>query len=459
MNIIPFVHEGLGNSSYLVQLGEAEAALVDPDRSVERYLDCARSMGWTITSIFETHLHADFVSGVLEVAHATDARVYIPEGAEARFPHSPLGAGQEIRLSQVAVEPIESPGHTPEHLSYVFRVAGQPSALFSGGALIVGGAARTDLISPQMTEPLTRSEYRTLRSAFSKLGDETLLYPTHGGGSFCSAGTGGSRSSTLGVERRQNPLLSIADEEEFVSWFPSTFPPAVPDYFYRMRPTNRAGPRLRGEINPPPRLSPAEFDAARSPLLNKGEQALVVDVRPFEEYAERHVPGSLSNTFRDAYATFLGWVVPDNMPLLFVAGDVTLARLIDESLLVGYERFAGWLDGGMEAWAAGDRPVGRFELVDASQAHNAVLEGVAILDVREQSEFESGHIQGAINISVGALQAQLAQVPKDRPVLAYCGHGERSSTALSLLESAGIGPLLNLDGGLGAWKEAGYQVD
>ena len=458
MNIIPFVHEGLGNSSYLVQLGEVEAALVDPDRNVERYLDCARSLGWNITSIFETHLHADFVSGALEAAHATDARVYVPVDAQALFPHIPLGAGQQVTLSGVKVEPIDSPGHTPEHLSYVFSVAGQPSVLFSGGALIVGGAARTDLISPQMTESLTRAEHRTLRTAFSTLGDETLLYPTHGGGSFCSAGAGGSRTSTLGAERLGNPLLSIVDEEEFVSWFPSTFPPAVPDYFYRMRPINRAGPRLRGEITPPPRLSPAEFDAARSHHLPRGEQALVVDVRPFEEYAETHITGSLSNPFRDAYATFLGWVVSSEIPILFVAGDVTLARVIDESLLVGYERFAGWLDGGMEAWVASGRPVRCFELVGAGQAHKALLEGVAILDVREQGEFESGHIEGAINISVGKLQSHLDQVPRDRPILAYCGHGERSSTALSFLESEGIGPLLNLDGRMGAWKEDGYKV-
>lgn len=184
MEILPFVRTGLGNSSYLVHLGENEAALIDPDRSIDRYLEAAQSRGWTITSIFETHTHADFVSGVLEAAQATSADLYLPEAAQARFPHTPLQPGQEVQLGKVAVAPIASPGHTPEHTSYLFQREGEPLALFSGGSLTVRGAARTDLISPDMTEALTRSQYRTLKTAFSSLGDDTVLFPTHGGGSF-----------------------------------------------------------------------------------------------------------------------------------------------------------------------------------------------------------------------------------------------------------------------------------
>ena len=451
MDVVSFVHEGLGNSSYLVQVAEGEAVLVDPDRSIDRYLQAADSHGWRVVSVFETHLHADFVSGSLETAHAAGARVYLPEAAHARFPHNPLEVGQRVRTSGVDVEAIASPGHTPEHMSYVFRSQRQAPALFSGGAIIVGGAARTDLISPEMTEFLTRSEYRTLKTAFSSLGDDTLLYPTHGGGSFCSAGSTGQRTSTLGEERARNPLLAIDDEDEFVDWFPSTFPPGIPDYFFRMRPINQAGPGLRSDVSKPPPLAPSEFDAAR-------QGGLVMDVRPYEEYAEAHVPGSVSNAFRDAYATFLGWVVPPETPLLLVTGDVPVARIIDESLLVGHERFAGWLDGGMEKWTAGGLPVERIEVVDAVQARQALVDGAVALDVREQNEFESGHIEGAIWIPVGKIQADLDKIPKGRPIIAYCGHGERSSTALSLLERAGIGPLINLRDGFGAWREAGYAV-
>ena len=184
MEVIPFVREGLGNSSYLVKVGEKEAALIDPDRSVDRYFEAAGSYGWEITSIFETHIHADFVSGALEAAHTAGAAVYVPEAAQARFPHKPLMPGQRVRLGAVEVNPVASPGHTPEHLSYHFQMGTETPALFSGGSLTVGGAARTDLISPQMTEDLTRAQYRTLKTAFLSFADETLLFPTHGAGSF-----------------------------------------------------------------------------------------------------------------------------------------------------------------------------------------------------------------------------------------------------------------------------------
>ena len=184
MNVVPFVREGLGNSSYLVRVAGEEAALIDPDRCIDRYLDTARSRGWRIGSILETHIHADFVSGALEAAHATGPTVYLPGEAQARFSHTPLKPGDRIRLGNVMVEAIESPGPTPEHLSYLFGVDGEPSVLFSGGSLIVGGASRTDLISQQMTEPLTRAQFRTLKTAFSSLADETLLFPPHGARSF-----------------------------------------------------------------------------------------------------------------------------------------------------------------------------------------------------------------------------------------------------------------------------------
>jgi hydroxyacylglutathione hydrolase len=184
LDVIPFVREGLGNSSYLVQVGEAEAVLVDPDRSIDRYLEAAQSRNWKVVSVFETHVHADFISGILEVAHATGSPIYLPEGSGARFPHRSLQSGQQIQFQRAIVEPIVSPGHTPEHMSYLFHIEGEVPALFSGGSLIVGGAARTDLISPQMTKTLTRTQYRTLKTAFSSLSNQTLLFPTHGAGSF-----------------------------------------------------------------------------------------------------------------------------------------------------------------------------------------------------------------------------------------------------------------------------------
>ncbi|HXK33462.1 MAG TPA: MBL fold metallo-hydrolase, partial [Dehalococcoidia bacterium] len=362
MKIIPFVHEGLGNSSYLVGLDDGRALVIDPDRSVARYVRAAEERGWRITGAVETHLHADFISGARELAATTDATLFVPSGAQPRFPHRPVAPGETLQVDGVELTAVGSPGHTPEHLAYVLRAASGPPRLFSGGSLIVGGAARTDLIAPEMTEPLTRAQYRTITSAFADLPDETLLLPTHGGGSFCSAGEGGGRTSTLGAERAHNPLLAFTDEDEFTRWFPTTFP-GTPAYYARMRQVNQAGPRLRSEIAPPAPMPPAAFrDATRRP------GALVVDTRSVEAFAAGHIAGSISIPFREAFAVWLGWLAPADPALLIVHDDAPLSRIADECLLVGYERFGGALEGGVEAWERAGFPLASATLTGAEGA-------------------------------------------------------------------------------------------
>ncbi|MCE7927932.1 MAG: MBL fold metallo-hydrolase [Chloroflexi bacterium CFX7] len=451
MSVVPFVHEGLGNSSYLVGLGDDRAAVIDPDRSVQRYLQAAQARGWAISHAFETHLHADFISGALELRAATGAELFVPAAAEVRFPHRAIRAGDTVPTALGTVSVIASPGHTPEHSSYVFRSPGSPPMLFSGGSLLVGGAARTDLISPEATTGLTRAQYRTITSAFSGLPDETLLLPTHGGGSFCSTGSGEERTSTLGLERRTNSLLEHRDEDEFVSWFPTTFP-AAPRYFFRLRTVNQGGPQLRAQIPGPPALPPRDFDRIR-------RGATVIDVRPQTEFMAGHIRGAVSNAFRDSFATWIGWLVPEDAPLLFVLGDEPLDRVVEECLLVGYERFAGILTGGMRAWSEAGFEVARAEVVDAKGARRLLGDGAVAVDVRELNEFQEGHIPGAVHIPLGDLESRAAAIPADRPVLTYCGHGERSATALSLLERLGFTDLVNFDGGFGAWQEAGFGLE
>ncbi len=451
MKIIPFVHEGLGNSSYLIGLDDGGAVLVDPDRSVRRYIDAAEARGWRIGSVFETHLHADFVSGAHELAAGVGARLFLPADSGSRLAHHAVLASERFVFDGVEVEAVASPGHTPEHLSYVVRTGRHPPALFSGGSLIVGGAARTDLIAPEMTEPLTRAQYRTLHAAFADLPDDAPLYPTHGGGSFCSAGSGGTRTSTLGAERATNPVLAIGDEDEFARWFPATFP-ATPAYYFRMRAINQAGPRLRRDIPLPPVLSPRAFDAMR-------HDAIVIDVRPVEAYMAAHVRGSISIAFRDAYAVWLGWLAPADAKLLFVSGDdAQMARVVDESLLVGYERFGGVLGGDARSWTNAGVPLASARLADPSAVRRVLLDGALTLDVREPDEYGAGHIEGALHVPLGQLTARSGEVPRDRPIVAYCGHGERAATAVSLLERAGADALLNLDGGIDAWRDAGYRI-
>jgi glyoxylase-like metal-dependent hydrolase (beta-lactamase superfamily II) len=419
---------------------------------VRRYLRAAEERGLRITSVLETHLHADFVSGAHELAAAVGAKLFVPEGEGLRLPHQGVRGSERWTLDGVEIESVASPGHTPEHMSFVLRGARGPAALFSGGSLIVGGAARTDLIAPEMTEPLTRAQFRTLKGAFAALPDETLLYPTHGGGSFCSAGgSGASRTSTLGAERSSNPLLAFDAEDEFVRWFPTTFPSA-PAYYFRMRAFNQAGPRLRRDIPAPPAVGAVEFNDMQ-------RDAVVIDTRSMDAYATAHIPGSISIAFRDVFAVWLGWIVPADARLLFVAGDTPVERLIDESLLVAYERFAGVLGGGLKAWEAAGLPLASSGFVDAAGARAALLEGGLALDVRENDEFAAGHVAGALHVPLGELGARLGEVPEDRPVLLYCGHGERSATAVSLLERAGRREMINLDGGIEAWEAAGYQTE
>ncbi|MEX0684211.1 MAG: MBL fold metallo-hydrolase [Dehalococcoidia bacterium] len=443
MKVIPFVHEGLGNSSYLVQLGPDSALLVDPDRSVGRYLHEAGARGLRIAGVLETHLHADFVTGSRELLELTGVEPHASRAGHVQFPHRGVEAGDDFAIEELRVRVVGSPGHTPEHVSYVLEAPrGEAPVLFSGGSLIVGGAARTDLVSPDMTEELTRAQFRTLKNAFAVLPDETILYPTHGGGSFCSTGAGRDRSSTLGRERESNPLLQFDDEDEFVTWFPTTFP-AAPDYFYKLRPINQAGPRLRSTINNPPEVSPAEL---RDGIASGG----VVDTRPINDYMRGHIRGAVSIAFRPAYSTWLGWVVSLGTPLYFVIGSEPIENVVNESLLVGHENLAGVLAGSLEDWERAGLDIQTTRSLAPDDVRALLKDGAVALDVRERGEFAGGHIEGATNLPLGEIPTS-SGVPKGVPIVAYCGHGERSMTGISLLERNGV-DAWNLEGGFGAWN-------
>ncbi len=450
MEITPFVHEGLGNTSYVVDVGEGKAVSVDPDRTARRYVQSAEGRGLTIAGVLETHVHADFVTGAVEVKAATGATIYNPKGSDAEYPHHPAGGGDRMRIGGADIEVISAPGHTPEHVAYVVRAAGSEPALFSGGSIIVGGAARTDLLTPEHTDPLSRSQYQTLREGFRDLPDSTLLHPTHGSGSFCSAGAGADRSSTLGEQRATNPAMSDMAEEEFVEWFPSTFP-RVPEYYWRMRSLNQAGPRLRRDIAGPKTLDTHHFEGA-------GRRGVIVDVRTPEEYLAGHIPGSLSNPFRDVFGVWLGWLVELGTPLSFVCDGQPLGQVIDECLLVGHEELTAVLDRGFAAWERAGLPVASDPYLSPADARRAILDGAFVLDVREPDEWAVSRVEGALHIPLGSLQGRLSEVPRDRPVLAYCGAGYRSSSAASVLERAGIETVLSVRGGFSAWADAGEPV-
>ena len=414
------VDEGLGNSSYLVDLDDGRALVVDPSRHPGPYLAQAERRGLTIAYTVETHLHADFVSGSRELA-ALGADVVAPTASQLEFPARGLGHGDELDLGGLTLRGLATPGHTPEHLSYLLLDGDQPTALFSGGSLLVGAVARTDLIDPAKTESLARELWRSLQATILTLPDDLAVYPTHGAGSFCSAPAGGDRTTTIGREKATNPLLAAGDEDAFVKLLLDglgTYPP----YFLRLRAINQRGPHLYG---PGPAQLPL-LDVATVDALVRGG-AWIIDARPIDRFATEHIAGSISIALRDVFATWLGWLVPDDVPLVFVVDDnQDHDLLVREARKVGYERIAGALAGGVDAWCAADRPVARTELVDANHAV------APFIDVRQRNEYEEGHIAGARHVELGALATDRVSTPDGVTVM--CGHGERAMSAASLIE-------------------------
>jgi hydroxyacylglutathione hydrolase len=425
VDIAPFVDEGLGNSSYLVDLGDRRALVLDPTRDVAAYVHAAASLNVQLAFSVETHLHADFVSGSRELARL-GAQIIGPRAADLEFPHRGLEDGAEVDLGGLTLRALATPGHTPEHVGYLLLDGRRPVALFSGGVLLVGSVARTDLITPDQTEPLARQLYRALHERILSLPDDLPVYPTHGAGSFCSAPGGRERTTTIGRERISNPLLAAPDEDAFVARLLGGLG-TYPTYFLRLREVNRRGPRIYGDAPPAlPRLAQVDLTAATD------AGAELIDARPVEAYGAGHIPGALSIALRDAFASWLGWLVDAGRPLVFVLDDgQDRNELVRQCLKIGYENLAGELAGGMTAWRESDRPETQTALV----SDPATVEG-PLLDVRQTSEYVAGHIPGADLVELGSLAAQAENIGS-QPVTVMCGHGERAATGASLLERAG----------------------
>jgi glyoxylase-like metal-dependent hydrolase (beta-lactamase superfamily II)/rhodanese-related sulfurtransferase len=444
--IVPIIDEGLGNSSYLVPLGDGRALVVDPRRDPAPYLELAERLHLQIAFVAETHLHADFISGSRELA-AFGAAILAPRASHLAGAYHALEDGEEVNVGGLTLRGLATPGHTPEHLAYLLLDGPKPLALFSGGAVLPGGAARPDLIGPAQTEPLAHDLYRSAHQRLASLPDDLPVYPTHGAGSFCSAGAGGRRTTSLGRERRESSLFTAGAEDAFVRSFLDglgTYPP----YFLRLRTVNQQGARLYGVT--PPVLTPLSVDELRR---HQAAGSTLIDVRPFADFGRGHIPGALSITLRPAFASWVGWIVPAERPLVFLrAPDQDQRDLVEQCLKIGYENLVGELEGGMDAWRAAGLPESRVALRQVSED----LQG-APLDIRQASEWAGGHIPGARHVELGSVPASASQIPAG-PLTIYCGHGERAMTAASLLEAQGREHLAVLDGGFDAWREASQPI-
>ena len=454
MIIQQFFVKGLAHISYLLG-GANTCAIIDPRRDVDIYIDAARDMGMKITHILETHLHADFVSGHLELAEKTGAVIYAPKSAGCSFMHIGVKEGDAFEIENMRIKVLETPGHTPEHISYVVvdKARGkEPVCVFCGDTLFVGDVGRPDLF-PGRAKELANKLYDSLHGKLLKLPDFCEVYPAHGAGSLCGRAMGAKRSSTIGYEKRYNAALQIKNQADFVKSL-TTDMPAAPDHFTRCSAINGKGPHLTNRL---PKM--ADVNAKTFARMAGKKNAIVLDIRPYEAFGGQHVPGAFHIDFGGNFVTFAGWILPPGKDLLLVAGSFEQAQQASVWLKrVGLDRATAFLDGGMFAWAAGGLPIERVEQLSADRLHSIATQGggIVLVDVRAPREYEQVRIDGAINIPVADLRTRFRELDKGKEVALMCSTGHRSSLGASLLQQRGFQKVYNVAGGMTGFSAAGF---
>jgi hydroxyacylglutathione hydrolase len=457
----------LSQASYIIACDETRHAIVvDPNRDVDKYLALAKADKLTITHVTETHIHADFVSGARALAEATGAQLLLSgEGgkdwqyafaadARARI----LRDGAAIDVGSVKVEVVHTPGHTPEHISFLITdTAATRTAMgmLSGDFIFVGDVGRPDLLEKaagigNTMEAMARQLYRSVQKA-KALPDYLQIWPGHGAGSPCGKALGDIPSSTLGYERLVNWAFRAPTEDAFVAEALSG-QPEPPKYFARMKQVNRDGPEPRVDPSRIARLSPAELTKAMD------EGALVIDVRATAEFASGHLAGTINIPTGTSFPTWLGSLVESDRRIIFLVGsdDTRLARAFRGAALIGMDNVIGWAGPDViQFWIAQGR-----ELITTPQLdpRNAKASGRLVVDVRGQSELDEGAIPDALHAFLGDILTQMADVPKDRPLVLHCGSGSRSAIGASVLQAAGWTDVANMKGGIDAWRDAGLPV-
>lgn len=453
---------GLAQVAYLVaDEAAAVAAVIDPRRDVDAYLDWAANRGFGITAILETHVHADFVSGARELAAATGATIYASRLGNSRFPHRALDDGDPVEVGRLRLQAFWTPGHTPEHLSFLLidpDRGEQPLALFSGDLLFVGEVGRPDLLGERHTRELAEQLHQTLAHRLAPLPDDLVVYPGHTAGSSCGKKIGDAPQTTIGQERLFNYALqpeTLASRERFIDTILGGMP-APPTYYPVLKRVNQIGPALLGELPPGKALAPPEVEE----LVSGG--ALIVDARSVASFEREHIPGSFFVGAEPDRVNWIGWLAPFDRDLILVLDDDALfPQVRDELRRIGLDRVAGFIEGGVGAWSASGRPISTMPAISPLDLSRRLSgsERLTVLDVRSDDEWRDGHIPGARHRFVGEL-AQGAALPEDieSPIAIACGSGTRSTVAASLLEAQGKQGLINLSGGMNAWRAAGLPV-
>ena len=451
MFVQSFFIPGLAHLSYLLG-GKGTCAIIDPRRDVEEYMGVAKAMGMRITHILETHLHADFVSGHMDLSARTGAEIIAPKAGQCVFPHRPVKEGDEFQIEDMNIRVFDTPGHTPEHITYVVtdRSRGsEPTAIFCGDTLFVGDVGRPDLFPGQAVE-LAGKLFESL-GKLKALPDHVLVLPAHGAGSLCGRAMGAMRYSTVGYEKRYNTELQHKTVDAFRASLLSGMPEA-PDHFSRCSDINRKGPVKLSDLEIPKPLSPAEVNQ-----LDKGGTTLL-DGRDYLAFGGAHIAGAWNIDMAGNFQTFAGWMLPPNKPIVLVLESET--RVNDAVTMlrrVGFDRIAGWLDGGMHAWSVGGFPTDHVRQISVEElaALSNQKPGPMILDVRGKLEYEALHLDGAVHMQTPDTRKQYGEVPKEKTVYVICNSGHRSSLACSVLKQHGIQNVVNVAGGMTAYSAAG----
>ena len=443
----------LAHASYLVG-SERIAAVIDPQRDVEIYLDAAREHGWKIHHIIETHLHADFVSGHHELAERTGAQIYLGEGAGASFPHTSVKDGDSLQFGNCRFDFLQTPGHTMESICIVMTDLGEPArpkAIFTGDTLFVGDVGRPDLSATHTPQELAALLYSSLHDKLLKFPDDTQVYPAHGAGSLCGRQMSSERSSTIGRERLTNYALQARSSDEFVHLLTDGLPPR-PEYFGRDVELNRQGAGALAEIPPPrPVHAPEVFRL-------QAEGAIVLDTRPAMQFAVAHVPGSIHIALSGQYASWAARILGLDKRIILVGEDADHLRESQMRLArVGMENVKAYLEDGIAGWIAEGYEldyIPQISVQEFSELLEQEKDHIAVLDVREPGEVEASAIENSVRIPLGQLQNRTAELDGGKLIVVHCKGGYRSSIATSILRRAGFRDIANLTGGFDAWRAA-----
>jgi glyoxylase-like metal-dependent hydrolase (beta-lactamase superfamily II)/rhodanese-related sulfurtransferase len=444
----------LAHASYMIG-SEGVAAVIDPQRDVDLYVEAAAQKGWKIGHIIETHVHADFVSGHLELAERTGARIYAGAGSGARFPHVAVVDGDEVRFGQCRLRFLQTPGHTLESICIVMNDSSdlaRPASVFTGDTLFIGDVGRPDLSPGHSPQQLAEMLYRSLHEKLLTLPDETEIFPAHGAGSLCGRNMSSESSSTIGRQKETNYALRAQSCDEFVHLLTDNLP-AAPEYFAREADLNRTGAAPLREL-------PA-LRALTAPEVLRLQQngAVVVDTRPAMQFAVAHVPGSLHIALSGQYASWAARLLGLDTRVIIAGEDPAHVRESQLRLArVGVENVAGYLEDGVAGWIKNGMELEYIPQIEAQavvELRDQEPSSIAVLDVREPGERAGGAIEGSVSIPLGKLGSRMEELDRAKLLVVHCKGGYRSSIATSLLRRAGFSSVANLVGGFDAWKTSG----